>query len=207
MGATQYVRPERAASFSSGGFSNKWPRPSYQDSAVSAYLDILGDQWTGFYNASGRGIPDVSAQGVNFHVIDFEKDVTISGTSAAAPAFAGVISLLNNARLSAGQPPLGFLNPWLYSTAQAGGGLTDIVDGGSTGCHPNDAYHGGRAPSVPHASWNATSGWDPVTGLGTPNFGRLLELSSPDATFTAIQSTPTSGAASEMGLGITIAVE
>lgn len=55
----------------------------YQSAAVSAYLDILGDQWSGLYNASGRGFPDVAAQGVNFHVIDQGKDVKESGTSAA----------------------------------------------------------------------------------------------------------------------------
>lgn len=32
---------------------------------------------------------------------------------------------------------------------------------------------------VPYASWNATEGWDPATGLGTPLFDKLLELSSP----------------------------
>jgi tripeptidyl-peptidase I len=29
---------------------------------------------------------------------------------------------------------------------------------------------------VPFASWNATQGWDPVTGLGTPNFHKLKQL-------------------------------
>lgn len=36
------------------------------------------------------------------------------GTSASAPIFAGVVSLLNDARLNAGKSPLGFLNPMLY---------------------------------------------------------------------------------------------
>lgn len=31
-------------------------------------------------------------------------------------------------------------------------------------------------PYVPYASWNATTGWDPVTGLGTPDYGKLLAL-------------------------------
>lgn len=89
VGATKYVEPEAAVSFSSGGFSDRWSRPAYQDEAVSAYLEILGSQWAGLYNASGRGFPDVAAQGVNFHVIDQGKDVTESGTSASVSSRIG----------------------------------------------------------------------------------------------------------------------
>jgi len=34
-------------------------------------------------------------------------------------------------------------------------------------------------PFVPFASWNATKGWDPVTGLGTPDFEKLSKISTP----------------------------
>lgn len=37
-------------------------------------------------------------------------------------------------------------------------------------------YSGLETPFVRDAGWNATRGWDAVTGLGTPNFGKLLEL-------------------------------
>jgi tripeptidyl-peptidase-1 len=57
------VEPERAVGFSSGGFSDLWPRPSYQEKAVSDYLGKLGSQWEGLYNTNGRGFPDVAAQG------------------------------------------------------------------------------------------------------------------------------------------------
>jgi tripeptidyl-peptidase-1 len=137
VGATKYVNPEIAAEFSSGGFSERFPRPRYQDDAVRAYLKILGDQWKGLYNPQGRAFPDVSAQGVGFHIIVRngtieQQDQLFDGASASAPTFAAIISLLNNARLEHGQPPLGFLNPWLYRTGVKG--LTDIVDGGSVGC-------------------------------------------------------------------------
>lgn len=81
--------------------------------------------------------------------------------------FAGIVSRLNAARLESNKPRLGFLNPWLYSLNQTG--LTDIVDGGSVGCFDDV----GR--EVPYASWNATPGWDPVTGLGTPYYKALVE--------------------------------
>lgn len=189
VGATRYVEPEAAVSFSSGGFSDRFPRPSYQDDAVTDYLAILGTQWEGLYNPLGRGFPDVAAQGVDFHVIEQDyttgefEDYYVSGTSASAPTFAAIVSLLNNARLSAGQPPLGFLNPWIYSVGKYG--LTDIVDGGSDGCTGVDGYSGLATPVVPYASWNATEGWDPVTGWGTPIFDKLLDLALKNGTKTA----------------------
>lgn len=191
VGGTYQVEPERAVSFSSGGFSDLWERPSWQDEAVTKYLGILGDQWDGLYNPNGRGFPDVAAQGYRFHVIDGGLEITVGGTSASAPTFASVVALLNSARVEAGQAPLGWLNPWLYSTGVSA--LTDIVDGGSRGCTGRDTYSGLPAPYVAGASWyvfflsfmkyiteiisrNATEGWDPVTGLGTPDFSGLLKL-------------------------------
>jgi len=120
VGATRFVEPEHAADFSAGGFSDIYPRPPYQEEAVEAYLSKLGDRWKGLYNPSGRGFPDVAAQGVRYHIVDKGFDTLISGTSASAPAFAGIIALLNDARRTAGQPPLGFLNPWLYGGAAEG---------------------------------------------------------------------------------------
>ncbi|KAI1110329.1 subtilisin-like protein [Nemania sp. NC0429] len=178
VGGTVGVEPERAVSFSSGGFSDVWPRPAYQEAAVSRYLRDLGDSFRGLYNARGRGFPDVAAQGSGFVVISRGTATRVGGTSASAPTFAAVVSLLNNARLSRGLRPLGFLNPWLYSRAVLGA-LTDIVDGGSRGCTGRDVYSGLPAPYVAGAGWNATEGWDPVTGLGTPLFDKMLEKAVP----------------------------
>jgi tripeptidyl-peptidase-1 len=54
------------------------------------------------------------------------------GTSAAAPAFAGIVALLNDARLATGKTSLGFLNPLIY--ALKGDGFYDIVVGNAPGC-------------------------------------------------------------------------
>lgn len=98
----------------------------------------------------------------------------ISSTSCTTPVIAGIVSQLNGARLSSGLPPLGFLNPFLYSVGYKG--LTDIIDGGSRGCLGISHATGLRTPFVPFASWNATKGWDPVSGYGTPDFPKLLRL-------------------------------
>jgi tripeptidyl-peptidase-1 len=63
-----------------------------------------------------------------------------------------ILSLVNDALISSGKPPLGFLNPWLYSKGYKG--FTDVV--------------GGRADSCGTAGFPITKGWDPSTGFGTP---------------------------------------
>ncbi|KAM5441841.1 Tripeptidyl-peptidase sed3 [Microsporum ferrugineum] len=173
VGATFRINPEMAISFSSGGFSDRHIRPRFQDNAVLTYLDKLGNQWEGLYNPRGRGIPDVAAQGSNFAVYDHGRVGMVSGTSASAPAFAAIIANLNSIRLNANKPVLGYLNPFIYGQGRQG--FTDIVHGGSRGCAGYNSTNG-SAPAVPYASWNATEGWDPVTGVGTPNFEILAKI-------------------------------
>ncbi|KAK6509659.1 hypothetical protein TWF481_004390 [Arthrobotrys musiformis] len=168
VGGTFGVQPEKAVSFSSGGFSNYFARPDYQDSAVGSYISTQADAaaYRNYYNASGRAFPDISAQGSRFHVFVGGYDQLVSGTSASSPAFAAVISLVNNDRIHRGEKPLGFLNPWLYTVATEKKGIVDITSGTSKGC----------SRSIPGAGWKATTGWDPVTGLGTPDFSILKDL-------------------------------
>ena len=179
VGGTYRIDPEQATYFSSGGFSRVFDRPAYQQVAVSEYLTQLGTTNQGYFNPNGRGFPDVAAQASRYSVVDQGVTKRYQGTSCSAPTFAAIIALLNSARLSSNLPPLGFLNPWIYSTGRSG--LNDIVLGGSTGCTGNEEFNGppNGSPSIPYASWNATEGWDPVTGYGTPDFGKLLELSTP----------------------------
>ncbi|KAI8626087.1 subtilisin-like protein [Xylariaceae sp. FL1651] len=170
VGATHGVSPETAVSFSSGGFSSLHARPSWQSTAVSSYLTSIGKTYSAYFNASNRGFPDVAAQGASFAVVDKGRNALLSGTSASSPTFAGVVALLNAARKSKGLAPLGFLNPFLYANAAA---FTDITGGYGSGCTSNSAF--GRNG----ARWNATAGWDPVTGLGTPIFDKLLAAAAP----------------------------
>ncbi|KAK7942957.1 tripeptidyl-peptidase 1 [Apiospora aurea] len=179
VGGTYGAGPERAVAFSSGGFRDLWPMPAYQNASVAGYLQKLGSQWEGLYNQSGRGFPDVAAQAHNVPIVSQGYVEIVGGTSAAAPTFAAVVSLLNNARIKNGMAPMGFLNPWLYSVGLEGGAWTDITAGGSVGCTGTSISSGFPTAYVPGASWNATGGWDPVTGLGTPLFDTLLELAVP----------------------------
>jgi len=156
VGATTGIAPETSASFSSGGFSNLFTRPSFQSSAVSGYLAQLGSTNAGLFNTSGRAFPDVSAQGENVVIFDGGQEGTVAGTSCSSPIFASTIALLNAELIAAGKPVLGFLNPFIYANP---GVFTDITTGSNPGCNTN--------------GFPATTGWDPITGLGTPNFAAL----------------------------------
>lgn len=70
VGATESNGPESAKNFSSGGFSEYWPRPAWQEEAVGKYLSKHGRQWQGYYNPEGRGVPDVAAQGKAYLIIN-----------------------------------------------------------------------------------------------------------------------------------------
>jgi len=98
------------------------------------------------------------------------------GTSAAAPVIAGIIGLINDARLHAGKAALGFFNPALYSSGYKS--FTDITGGRSIGCDGSDTQTGAGvagAGIIPYAYWNATQGWDAATGWGVPKFSKLLD--------------------------------
>ncbi|KAL6298313.1 family S53 protease [Sparassis latifolia] len=157
VGATQGVGPETAAPYSSGGFSNNFPAPSYQTTATAGYVQGLGSTYSGLYNPQGRGYPDVSAQGTNFQIVLNGEISGEEGTSAASPTFASVIALLNNELALAGHPPLGFLNPWLYGSAASA--LNAVTSGSNPGCGTN--------------GFSAAAGWNPATGLGTPDYAKL----------------------------------
>ncbi|KAF8258302.1 peptidase S8/S53 domain-containing protein [Lactarius quietus] len=127
--------PKIAASFSSGGFSKYFWLQLYQDNAVKRFFRNLGSQHNGFYQAEGHSYPDISAQAVNFIVINQQQHNVRKGTSCSTPTVGGIISLLNDYRISQGKPPLGFLNPWLYGGGLVG--LNDITSGSNLGCGTN----------------------------------------------------------------------
>ncbi len=169
VGATVGIEPERAATYSSGGFSIYHAQPNYQRAVVDHYLSQINSTYSMYFNRSGRAIPDVAAQGSSFTIYDKGYITLLAGTSASCPVFTGIVALLNAARRTQGLPPLGFLNPWLYSIPSA---FNDITVGYGGGCWNNKQIERST-------KWNATAGWDPVTGLGTPKFEKLLELAAP----------------------------
>ena len=171
VGATQIVpgasvtAPEEACEtviYSGGGFSNVFNLPDYQASAVKSWFANHPPPYGAdrFNNSqTSRGFPDISANGANYVIAIDGKFSLVYGTSASSPTTGSIITLINNARLNAGKAPVGFINPVLYKNP---GALNDITMGGNQGC------------GTP--GFMATTGWDPVTGLGTPNYPKLLDV-------------------------------
>ncbi|KAI0342432.1 subtilisin-like protein [Trametopsis cervina] len=149
-------------SLSSGGFSNYFSIPDYQKNAVGSFLQNHPPQYpTSIWNATGsRGFPDLAANGASVVAPVGGEFVIVSGTSAASPIVATLLSAVNDARLAIGKKPIGFINPVIYS-AEFQDAFNDITHGDNPGCGTD--------------GFSATKGWDPVTGLGTPDFPKLLE--------------------------------
>ncbi|KAJ6483869.1 peptidase S8/S53 domain-containing protein [Mycena vitilis] len=162
VGSTQGFGPEKAINFTGGGFSNVFAAPSYQTAAVASFLKTVPTNFKGTFNKAGRGYPDVSLQGWNFEIVTGGEAGLVGGTSASSPTFAGIIALINDRLVAAGKPVLGFLNPFLYSTAS--NAFTDITIG----------HNSGFVCPASSVAFDAVAGWDALTGLGTPIFPDLL---------------------------------
>jgi subtilase family serine protease len=143
---------------SGGGFSHLFTRPSYQDG-----IPAIG---------AARGVPDVAAD-ANPHtgmalVISERGEIDIGptgGTSASTPFWAGIIALADQ---YAGHS-LGFVNPALYAIARGPcyhAAFHDITKGSNTVEFPPQTVRG----------YAAAPGWDPVTGLGSPDARELVPL-------------------------------
>ena len=150
------------------------------------------------WNRSGRAIPDVTAQGWNGYVVNGGEPTLVSGTSMSTPIVATIFALLHHDYYQITNTTLGFLNPLLfvaqthtlahsartvpcavstfsfadarlfvprvlanrYKGQAAGAGLFhDITQGDN--CNDDECKDG-------HVGFEATKGWDPVSGLGSP---------------------------------------
>ena len=147
---------------SGGGFSHLFARPGYQNG-------IPGLE-------AGRGVPDVAADAsghTGMALIISEgggQDIirNSGGTSATAPFWAGLVAVADQ---YAGHD-LGFINPALYQIAHSASyhqAFHDITTGNNTVVFPPRTFPG----------YHATPGWDPVTGLGSPDAQTLIPLLSP----------------------------
>lgn len=183
VGGTQSFNNEIAWNATGGGFSKYFKTAWYQKSAINTYLSKhISPATKNYYSSNnfvdfqGRAIPDIAAHSLYPDYATFINGSIApnGGTSAATPVVASIIALLNDARLRAGLPAMGFLNPWLYGAAADT--LNDITKGSAVGCNGIDIQNGNPLPGaaiIPFASWNATEGWDPTTGIGTPDFGKM----------------------------------
>ena len=150
------------------------PALSLSDTGVQGVPEALVTAYQGGVPgvAAHRGVPDVSA--------DADQDTGLAavlvtggnfvigpavGTSASAPFWAAIVALADQ---YAGRH-LGFINPAIYQigrSAQYHRAFHDITKGNNTV----------RDGSVTVKGFNATTGWDPATGWGSPDAQVLIPL-------------------------------
>jgi len=173
-----------------GGPSTVVPKPAWQ---TGASLHVPND---GF-----RDLPDVSfsAAGHDPYLICYEGSCSqqgfllgISGTSASAPSFAGIVALLNQ---KVGER-VGSANYLLYKLAAGQSQYPALCNGSSTTSSPNtacifnDVISGNNAVPGPNPAtqYTAAAGYDLATGIGSVNVSNLLNAWAA-ATFNSTQTT------------------
>ena len=147
---------------SGGGWNTQSPIPSYQISAINK---------TNQGSTSYRNIPDVSmeANTDNYFCANGSCTGGIGGTSLSAPRWAGFLSLANE---QSNGHPIGFLNGTVYSLGQTSGYAStfhDITTGNDFNSSSPDLF-------------SAVTGYDLVTGWGTPNGQAMLNTLGPVST-------------------------
>jgi kumamolisin len=159
---------------SGGGISpDSIPIPSWQK--LSGVINSTNKGSTTLRNG-----PDVSANAnFSFYVCADQTTCTANeygGTSFAAPMWAAYIALVNQQLALNSEPTIGFINPTIYAqnvTSSYAADFHDIISGTS-------------------GSYSAVTGYDLVTGWGTPNSGLISALTSSPTPSFSISASPTS---------------
>jgi subtilase family serine protease len=143
---------------SGGGYSTVWTEPAYQQGTI--------------HGGKTRAVPDVAYNGAILHgvLVRFRGSwFRFGGTSCGSPQWAGLTAIADQA---AGHD-YGFINSALYKIGQSSGSygasFHDITSGNNNAVEFDSANN-----EVDIAGFNAGTGWDAVTGLGSPQAGGLL---------------------------------
>lgn len=134
---------------SSGGIDPNWARPSWQRASG---IENVGD-------TAHRLTPDIAADGdpgSGMHIVWQGHDTTGGGTSQSTPLVAGLMVLIDEYLRAHGGHAAGALNPLLYRIARGASrpAFHDVTLGGN-------------------AVFRAGPGYDPITGLGSPDVANL----------------------------------
>jgi subtilase family serine protease len=166
---------------SGGGYSILFSRPSYQNTLPPGSTYVGSSVGAPGPNSNMRGVPDVAYQasartGVLVYMSEPATTASgtgcgganpcstgwyvVGGTSSGAPQWAGLIAIADQ---MAGRD-LGFINTALYkiasNPASYAADFYDVTVGNN------------QTTSIP--GYSASTGWDAVTGLGTPNVANLI---------------------------------
>jgi subtilase family serine protease len=162
---------------SSGGPADDgFALPSYQSGVASSANQA---------SATIRDVPDVAAD-ADFNNIACNAgsctDNQVGGTSYAAPRWAGFIALVNQQSAANGNSTVGFINPAIYAIGKGSSFTSDFHD-----------ITVGNATNSAGKSFNAVTGYDLVTGWGSPTGQNLINALAGTPTQTGTVSlSPTS---------------
>jgi hypothetical protein len=162
---------------------------------------------TGVANSSNsashtlRNVPDVAmeAETDNYNcLLGTCLGFGWGGTSFAAPRWAGFMALVNQQSVAAGRPPVGSINPAIYSIGKSSTYSSDFHDiiGGNDDCCNQPVWY------------NAVTGYDLVTGWGSPSGQNLIDaLAGPAANgFTLTNSALTTSVSINQGSAGTVSI-
>jgi subtilase family serine protease len=151
-----------------GGYSTIWSEPSYQKGTI--------------HGGTQRGEPDVSYNAAIFHgVLTYLAIPGIcsgpppgcmflfGGTSAGSPQWAALTAIADQA---AGHD-YGFINAAMYKAGQTGTDYANAFNDITSGTNSAEEFDASNNP-VDITGFDAGTGWDAVTGLGSPKAGGLL---------------------------------
>jgi subtilase family serine protease len=150
---------------SGGGYSILFPRPAFQNTLPPGSTYVGSSVGAPGPNSNMRGVPDIAFQAsARTGVLVYDSGeggwFIVGGTSCSAPQWAGLIAIADQIKGS----DLGYINPALYQIAN------------DPGKYANDFFDvtvgSNQTTSIP--GYSASTGWDAVTGLGTPNAANLL---------------------------------
>lgn len=164
------VRFDRVGWTAGGGFDLYHnATPAWQRAAVEQYLSSgVTLPPSSHFHATGRAYPDISAIGHSCPTSIAGQLEGVDGTSCSAPVVAGVLTVLNAAQRARSRSRVGFVNPLLYDMyARCPTCFRDVTDG------YNWCTEGVCCANATDFGFRAITGWDPVTGVGTPNVGEM----------------------------------
>ncbi|HTA26075.1 MAG TPA: protease pro-enzyme activation domain-containing protein [Terriglobales bacterium] len=140
-----------------------------------------------------RNLPDVAAEG-NFDNYLCDQGSCAGdwgGTSFAAPRWAGFLALTNQQVVANGNSTLGFLNPIIYPIAEGSNYTSDFHD-----------ITSGNNNNGKGKSYNAVTGYDLVTGWGSPNGQNLINaLAGSESPSFTLSDSPSSLTITQGGAG------
>ncbi|MGB6688706.1 MAG: protease pro-enzyme activation domain-containing protein [Terracidiphilus sp.] len=179
---------------SSGGYStNGFSIPAYQQ--LPGVIDSSNQG-----SPTLRNVPDVSAEADcdNWWCAGGTCQGGIGGTSLSTPRWAGFLALVNQQAAQSNAPSAGFLNPTVYG----------VGTGSSYDSEFHDITSGSNNNGLGQ-QYNAVTGFDLVTGWGSPQGQALIDTLTPAATapYFALSATPSTLTVPTGSTGATSTIE